>query len=438
MEKRSKKENKKSRLNKRKKLNKKKVTIIVLSILALIIISIITGYFIKLAIYGDEKKLSIKLKEGSATIEALKEYKEAGAIAKYRDKDISKDIKIKGTVDTKKPGEYTLYYTIKYKKISKTIKRVVSVEDHEKPVIELNGNTEVEYFIGTDYNELGYTANDNVDGDITNKVQVTNTIEKDKVGEYEVRYSVTDSSNNTFEVVRKVKYIAKPVFSSSGGKIAVLNYHFFYDPDQGEACNENICEKVSDFRSHLDYLKNNGFKTLTMEEFRKWMYGEEELPEKSVLITIDDGAMGTGKHNGNKLIPILEEYKMHATLFLITGWWDINNYRSSYLDIESHTNDMHTGGYCNIANGARIVCSDYDFVLNDLRQSMAITNSNKAFCFPFYVYNDTSIKAVKEVGFKLAFIGGSRKASRADDKWHIPRYPIHKNTTLEQFIKMVN
>ena len=40
--------------------------------------------------------------------------------------------------------------------------------------------------------------------------------------------------------------------------------------------------------------------------------------KKSVLITIDDGALGTGIQNGNKLIPILEEYKMHATLFLIT------------------------------------------------------------------------------------------------------------------------
>ena len=55
-----------------------------------------------------------------------------------------------------------------------------------------------------------------------------------------------------------------------------------------------------------------------MEEFRKWMYGEIEIPSKSILITVDDGAMGTGKHNGNKLNPLLEEYHMNATLFLIT------------------------------------------------------------------------------------------------------------------------
>ncbi len=53
-----------------------------------------------------------------------------------------------------------------------------------------------------------------------------------------------------------------------------------------------------------------------MQEFRDWMYGKKSIFQKrSVLITIDDGAMGTGAHNGNKLIQFLEEYEMHATLF---------------------------------------------------------------------------------------------------------------------------
>ena len=75
--------------------------------------------------------------------------------------------------------------------------------------------------------------------------------------------------------------------------VPVLNYHFFYDPNE-DSCDESICLEVSKFREHLEYLKNNNFKTLTIEEFRKWMYGEIEVPSKSVLITIDDGAKGTG------------------------------------------------------------------------------------------------------------------------------------------------
>ena len=206
-----------------------------------------------------------------------------------------------------------------------------------------------------------------------------------------------------------------------------------------EVCNESICEKVSDFKSHLDYFKENNFKTLTMQEFRDWMYGITELPLKSVLITVDDGAMGTGTHNGNKLIPILEEYKMHATLFLITGWWDINNYKSPYLDIQSHTNDMHKGGMCSgVSRGAQMLCSSDEEVRNDLKKSIDITKSKLSFCFPFYAYDDRTISLVKEAGFDLAFIGGNTKANRSKDKYHIPRYPIRANTTLQEVINYVN
>lgn len=215
--------------------------------------------------------------------------------------------------------------------------------------------------------------------------------------------------------------------------IPVLNYHFFYG--EGEDCNESICLDINIFKEHLSYLKENGFKTLTMEEFTKWMYKEIELPEKSVLITVDDGAKGTGKHNGNKLIPALEEYKMHATLFLISGWWDVENYRSKYLDIQSHTYDMHQYGPC---KRGQLNCATYEEALKDLKRSLEIVDNANSFCFPFYYYSDSSIKAVQDAGFKIAFVGGSRKAKRSNNKYLIPRYPIHANITMDNFKNMVN
>ena len=229
-----------------------------------------------------------------------------------------------------------------------------------------------------------------------------------------------------------IEYVAP---SDSEQKIAVLNYHFFYDPTIGESCDENICLEVSKFREHLEYLKNNGYRTLKMSEFKQWMYGEIELPDKSVLITVDDGAMGTGAHNGNKLIPLLEEYDMNATLFLISGWWDVNNYRSKNLDIQSHTFDMHQYGSC---GRGQLVCASKEEALADLNKSLQIVDNNDSFCYPFYSYSDVAISAVKEAGFKLAFAGGSRKARRSNNKYLIPRYPIHKSISLNQFINMVS
>ena len=230
-----------------------------------------------------------------------------------------------------------------------------------------------------------------------------------------------------------------PIETENAKEIAVLNYHFFYDPESGETCPDGNCKTVQDFEKELIYLKQNNYKALTMEEFTKWMYGEIELPARSVLITIDDGAMGTGTHNGNKLIPLLEKYQTHATLFLITGWWPIGNYSSPYLDIESHTYDMHEGNYCKgQPRGSKLLCSSKEQVFEDLTKSSEITGSKNAFCFPMYVYNDTTLQVLEEIGFKLAFVGGDYKATRNNNKYQIPRYHIYRETTLDEFVNMIS
>ena len=421
------------------KKNRKKVLFIVLILLVLLSISGIGGYFYYLDYVGESKYLKIKLiGNKKITIDYGEEYKDKGAKATYKKKNISKSIKVKNNLNLKKIGKYSYTYTIKYKKQSKKITRIVNIVDKENPIIELNGNNEISLYVGDKYNEEGAKAQDNYDGDLTEKIENTGTVDTSKIGEYKLTYSVKDSSNNLATIERTIKVIEKPKPVTPKGRVAVLNYHFFYETDEenNSLCgHQTICERMSSFKDHLKYLNDNGFKTLTMKEFVAWMYGEINVPEKSVLITIDDGGLGTGTHNGNHLIPALEEYKIHATLFLITGWWDINNYRSPYLDVESHTNDLHITGDC---GRSKVNCVGYDALLADLKKSIEITKSTDAFCFPFYDYTNESIRAVQDAGFKVAFIGGNRKASRSDNKFKIPRYVVYDSTTLEQFKNMVN
>ena len=222
-------------------------------------------------------------------------------------------------------------------------------------------------------------------------------------------------------------------------QIAVLNYHFFYDSSLKEECNEIICIDTKNFRKQLDYLKENNYKILTMEEFNDWLDKKITLPKNSVLITVDDGAMGTSFINGNKLIPILEEYQIPASLFLITGWWDINNYRSNYLEVYSHGEELHHNNYCkNGKCGYKSLLLSKEEMINDLELSVTKTNTRLAFCYPFYQKNDTMVEALKESGFSVAFVGGNKKAKQTDSKYQVPRYIIYKNTSLESFIKMVS
>lgn len=266
----------------------------------------------------------------------------------------------------------------------------------------------------------------------TNK-KSTPSDNKNSVNRYSIKYYST--ADNIIKMANGEEVHEEEPPKNPNQGVAVLNYHFFYDPATQE-CNETICLTVDKFRSHLQYLQDNGYKTLTMNEFVNWVYGRIDLPEKSVLITIDDGAMGTGKHNGNHLATVLNEYKMHATLFLIAGWWDISNYQGSpYLEIQSHSYDMHQKGPC---GEGQLVCANYDEAKADIQNSLNIIGDNTSFCYPFYQYDDEAIKAVKDLGFKVAFAGGNRKATRSSNKYLIPRYPIYSNHTAEDIARMVN
>ena len=116
---------------------------------------------------------------------------------------LKKAVKVDNNVDTNKVGTYNVKYSLKYfgKDIYAT--RIVNVIDEIKPIIELKGNTELTLSRGIEYAEQGYTATDNYDGDITNKVKVENNI-LDEVGKYEIIYSVTDSSGNSYSIKRIV------------------------------------------------------------------------------------------------------------------------------------------------------------------------------------------------------------------------------------------
>lgn len=216
--------------------------------------------------------------------------------------------------------------------------------------------------------------------------------------------------------------------------VAVLNYHFFYDetnPDAVAGCREAICHSKKQFKSHLEYFKKKNIFTITMDELEMYMDGKIQLP-KSVLITIDDGGR---TEDGIKL---LTEYKMNATIFLITSWYDPSTYyKTEYIELHSHSHNLHNGGKCSGGQGAEIKCLPKDEILKDLATSREALNGSTAFCYPFYEYNTYSTNLLKEAGFTMAFIGevptsyGYKLASVKGDKYKIPRFVIMTHTTIK-------
>lgn len=117
----------------------------------------------------------------------------------------SRNVYISSNLNTNKIGTYLVKYKLNlYKDNNIILYRKIIVYDDEKPVIKLNGEDKITITYGSYYNEEGFSATDNYDGNITNKVIVKDDINTKKNGTYKISYKVSDSSNNVSKVYRTV------------------------------------------------------------------------------------------------------------------------------------------------------------------------------------------------------------------------------------------
>lgn len=197
-----------------KKAKKVKLPIIITILVDLCLLGHV-GY----SYFSEEPQLNLKgLSELS--IQANEVYHEEGVQAKYHEKDVSNQVVIKGAVDTTNPGTYVIIYQYTYGKDKvKELKRVIYVEDKEAPVLKLKGKKEITLYTDENYKEAGYTAEDNVDHNLTKQVKV----EKKQVNsmKYQLIYTVIDTSGNKASVTRTVnlkKREEKPITGTTTGQ----------------------------------------------------------------------------------------------------------------------------------------------------------------------------------------------------------------------------
>lgn len=140
-------------------------------------------------------------------------YKEPGYKATDDEEgDITDKVIIEGQVDTNKKGVYIIKYTVTNSVgIQKTQSRVVKVYEKQEGILSfaLNGYEEMKIEEGKTYTEPGYMAIDSVDGNITNKVNVSGNVNTNRVGTYTITYTVTNTSGVTKTLTRKVIVQAK-------------------------------------------------------------------------------------------------------------------------------------------------------------------------------------------------------------------------------------
>lgn len=196
-------------------IRKNKIAVIISSII-LILLNIFLGLYIF------EKPIFELIGDEEIQIEVKTNFSDPGFTATLHNIDIRNKVKIAGNVDINKIGKYDLTYKLEYLTGEKTLSRTVIVSDSQKPTITLKGDIDCIMYSNANYDEAGYAATDNYDGNITDKVTVNKEEINDK--KYKLIYTVTDSSGNQTTCERTVTLIDPPKVNSSKNGVIYLTF----------------------------------------------------------------------------------------------------------------------------------------------------------------------------------------------------------------------
>ena len=166
----------------------------------------------------------------TVTLEVGSSYTDLGATALDNyDGDITTEIVTDQTqVDITTLGNYTVTYNVDDSSGNSAVQvtRTVQVVDTTPPVITLTGSSTVTLEVGSSYTDLGATALDNYDGDITTEIVTDQTqVDITTLGNYTVTYNVDDSSGNSaVQVTRTVQVVdtTPPVITLTGSSTVTL------------------------------------------------------------------------------------------------------------------------------------------------------------------------------------------------------------------------
>lgn len=294
-------------------------------------------------------------------------YEEPGIIVKLRGKRIN-NIKEESNVNTNKFGTYT----VKYYFDNKIKERIVEVRDIEKPIIKLKDkNIKIGY--NEEYIEPGYSAFDNYDKDITDKVIVLNGVNNKVLGDYLIKYIAIDSSGNESINERKISVVDKDgpkiTFSNQNinvlkGKKVDLNDYTAFDDYDGDVTNFVKVDGKLDINKegiyNIKYSVKDSHSNETVVN-RKVVIQEKNTRGIPVLMYhwfYDDtkGETTEGEANRHNFISKTEVTKQAAYLkengFYFPTWQELIDYIDGKIDLPKKsviiTDDDCTNTFFNI------------------------------------------------------------------------------------------
>lgn len=280
---------------------------------------------------------------------------------------VNGNLEISGQVNPSVLGKYTVTYRAKHLFWKAEASRTVMVVDTQPPVLTLNPDSEEALLPGTVYEEAGFLAVDNYDGDITDRV-----VRVEEEGR--ITYAVTDRSGNPAAAVREVPQHdpVPPVITLTGDTEHRVPVGTKYR-EPGYTASDNVDGNLTAFVNiegepnwlvpgtyPITYTVTDAYQNTTIV-VRNVIMEAAQRPEtvypegKSIYLTFDDGP---GSYTW-RLLNILDKYDVKATFFVMdTGEYTLmrelverghsigihtrnHNYQEIYSSPEAYFEDLY-------------------------------------------------------------------------------------------------
>lgn len=316
---------------------------VVIGLICTLLIGIGIGLY--LLVFNDNVEIILK-GDSNAKLEVNSDYQDEGIIIKNNGKNIDNDkytLNKKSNLDIKTLGKYETTYDVKYKGKDYSIKRYIDVIDTTLPILEIStDNVQKDYCTNKITTKYTYTASDNYDGDITDKVEQLE--ENDKI-----ILKVKDSSNN--EAIKEIKIDLKDKpknkFTLNGNSKVYVVLNGTYNEKGAkytDGCGNTLKDEIKisgevntgEIGTYKVNYSVNG-ETLTRTVIVHDASDIINTSNKVIYLTFDDGP----GYYTNKILNILDKYNVKATFF-------VTHQFPSYLHLikeehdKGHTVAVHT------------------------------------------------------------------------------------------------
>ncbi len=221
--------------------------------------------------------------------------------------------------------------------------------------------------------------------------------------------------------------------------VPVLVYH-----NIGPQARGRLVIAVQSFREQIRYLKDHGYRVVSLKQFLEFTSLERQLPKRTVVLTFDDGWKSFKEY----AYPILKEVGFPATLFIYTdfvgarsalSWTELRELAEEGFDVEAHSKthgDFRRRPGEPDAEYARRMQAELTQPLGLFQRYLG--QSSQILAYPYGSHDDEVMERVRAAGYQAAF-DVRREGNPAFGKpYSLHRSQIYSEMTLDDFAKNLN